>query len=649
VTKFATALSDSFVKGYEGKIPPWSEVGYITFKRTYARMLEDKGRTEEWHETCARVVNGLLEINGQFTKPETEELFDHLFNLRGSTSGRALWQLGSDTVRKIGADSLQNCWLVTCDDLSAFTFTMNQLMLGGGVGFNIEPCYVYALPVVRHNPIVERVESPDCDYIVRDNREGWVELLEKVLDSYFVTGKPLRYYTKCVREKGKLIKSFGGTASGSEILVEGIEKIVAILASRQHYKLRPIDCMDIMNIIGSIVVAGNVRRSSEIAIGDAHDLAFLHAKNWKRGTYPNWRQMSNNTVAADEIVDVPDDYWELFDGCGEPYGLINLKNCRRFGRLADGLDYRPDFLVAGANPCAEITLENHEPCNLAEQFLHRLETQQQWLSVAGLLYKACKTISCVKFSDPVTDEVVKRNRRLGIGVTGYQASKWRGNADAFTTVYRYLEELDQEYSKQLGVSCSRKLTTVKPSGTLSLLPYGCPPGQHAAYSQYLIRRIRFSADDPLVEVCREHGYHVEPLRKVDKTPDMGTMVVSFPMSFPRSVVTADTQSVIDTLEVQKFLQTYWADNSVSATHYFNKKEIPDIKAWLAENYSDHVKTCSFLLYQGHGFDQAPLEPIDKEQYQQLKKSTRPITSFLDDAQRDHLDNLECAGGSCPVK
>ena len=127
------------------------------------------------------------------------------------------------------------------------------------------------------------------------------------------------------------------------------------------------------------------------------------------------------------------------------------------------------------------------------------------------------------------------------------------------------------------------------------------------------------------------------------------MVVSFPVKMPEDAIYEKDVNVVQELEVQKFLQTYWADNSISATHYFKKGELQDIKGWLNENYENSVKTCSFLLSSGHGFAQAPLEAITEEKFAKLMEKTIPITSIVDDKEINHADNLECAGGSCPVK
>lgn len=656
IGNFTEGLSKTFLDTYKDLTPPWGPLGYVIYKRTYSRMIPELRRAEEWNETCARVCQGLIELGGKFTQEELEYLYDSMFHLRGSVSGRALWQLGSDTVKEVGSDSLQNCWHVAVNDLSAFTFTFNQLMLGGGVGFNILPQHVYELPEVNFNPPISRVDNHDCDFIVPDNREGWVKLLELILESFYFTGKPLHYNTTCVRPKGAPIRGFGGTASGPEDLVIGMKSIVKILRRRYQKKLRPIDCTDIMNIIGQVVVAGNVRRSSEIALGDPHDINYLDAKNWGKKQIPNWRQMSNNSIVADRYEDILPQFWDSgytpnLNGEmeGEPYGLVNLNNCRRFGRLIDGSDPMNDPDVCGVNPCAEITLGNKEGCNLAEIFLPNIRSEAEFKRVAAVLFKACKTISNGGFSDPETQAIVSKNHRIGVGLTGYmQAPQFRDPA-VLNRVYESLISVDREYSHLLGVKMSIKRTTMKPSGTLSLLP-GVTPGMHAAIAKYMFRTVRMSANHPLVQVCRDHGYHVEPKLELDGTHNHDTMVVYFPVKTPDEAVLSEDIDVIQELEIQKDLQTYWADNSVSATHYFNIDDVPRIKQWLSENYNDGVKSTSFLLHTGHGFKQAPYTPVTKEQYEAAIEKITPITNVLiEEGWDDYDDGLECEGGHCPVK
>lgn len=641
-------LSKKFIETYKNKVPPWGPVGYIVYKRTYSRFISELGRMEEWYETCERVCNALLNYSNVFTIKEMERLYDFIFNLKGTVSGRALWQLGTITVEKIGADSLQNCWLIKINDIESFCFAFNQLMLGGGVGFNVQPKYVYELPIIKHNVEIKRIENPDCDFIVPDNREGWIELLRKIFQAFYQTGKDFYYSTQLIRSAGKPIRSFGGTASGSEALVIGLDNIVKIIKSRHLSKLRPIDCVDIMNIIGQIVVSGNVRRSSEIAIGDVQDTQFLRAKNWVKNKVPNWRSMSNNSIVCSEYSRLNSIFWESYQGEGEPCGLINLANCRNFGRLIDGYHYRQDPGVIGTNPCGEITLHHKEPCILAEIFLPNLKDINEFKEIATLLFKACKVIINLPFSDPETEAIVKENQRTGISLTGYWQCPWIREAEILDSGYRTLEDFDIDYSGKWGCNRSIKLTTVKPSGTLSLLA-GVTPGIHAAFAQCMIRRIRFSSNDPLVEICRKHNYNVEPQICLDGSHDSKIMVVDFPIKMPPNTITEDQLSIIQKLETQKFIQTYWSDNSISVTHYYRPEELNTIKEWLEKNYNESVKTMTFFLASDHGFAQAPLEKISEERYEEMASRIMPITSIVnDDETMDYYTDLEC-GNHCPVR
>ena len=629
---------------------PFSTVGYITYKRTYARRLDEAditSKTEEFPQTVERVIKATNDQLGcNFTEAEQERLRKYLTELKGTVAGRFLWQLGTDTVGKLGLASLQNCAFTVIDEpVRPFTWAMDLLMLGSGVGYNIQRKNVDKLPEVNINfSAPTRVDSNDADFIVPDSREGWVSLLGKTLKAAFLSVKQptFTYSTVLVRGRGAVIKGFGGTASGPEDLCEGIAKVSTILEKRAGKKLRPIDCLDIMNIIGAIVVAGNVRRSAQIAIGDADDVEYLLAKRWDMGNIPSWRAMSNNSVVCNDIKDLHEYFWDGYEGKGEPYGLINLRLSRKIGRLGD-TNY-PDPDVMGYNPCAEQSLAAYETCCLAEVYLSNIESKKEFIDVCKLLYRINKHSLSLPCHLQETADVVHKNMRMGIGVTGVlQASdvqrSWLNDA------YTELRAFDKEYSAKHGFPESIKLTTVKPSGTLSLLP-GVTSGCHPAYSHYMIRRIRIAADHSLVQVCREHGYPVEFQRNFDGTDDHSTMVVSFPFAYPEGTKIAAEMTAIDQLEVVKWLQSEWSDNSVSCTVYYRKEELPEIKKYLAKNYKNNHKSLSFLLHNEHGFKQAPLEEITKEVYDALVASTRLITK-VEDASFE--GDLECAGGVCPVK
>ena len=622
---------------------PWGEVGYATYKRTYARPI--KGRTEEWEETVDRVIQACnKQLKCDFNEKDQQDIKRMMMQLKGTVAGRFLWQLGTKTVDKLGLPSLQNCAFTVVDEpIRPFTWAFEMLMLGSGVGFNIQREHVYQLPKVKKKVVVKHIEDHGADFIVPDSREGWTELLHRVMEASFVTGKGFTYDTSLVRPAGSPIKGFGGTASGPGDLIWGMAEINRILNERSGQRLRPIDCLDIMNIIGKIVVAGNVRRSAQIAIGDHDDIEYLRAKRWDLGGIPNWRAMSNNSVACDDVSTLPEEFWEGYKGNGEPYGLINLTSSRRMGRT--GETKYPDPDVMGYNPCAEQSLAPFETCCLAEIYLPNIETERELKDVATLLYRINKHSLAIKCAVPETEDIVHKNMRMGIGVTGYlQATEEQKSW--LSSVYNHLRAYDKEYSRICGFPTSIKLTTVKPSGTLSLLA-GVTPGAHPGYSQYYIRRIRMATDSELVGVCRDNGYHVEYVRNFDGTEDHSTVVVSFPCSFPENTTFAHDMSAVDQLEVIKRLQEEWSDNSVSVTIYYRKEELDEIKAWLEENYVN-VKSVSFLLHNEHGFDQAPMEEITYWKWKEMTESVTPITG-LNQLNMDDIDIADCEGGACPVR
>lgn len=643
---------------YTSKIPddivtPWGMLGYITYKRTYARIKnnvdEDYSETEEFRDSILRVLNACQkQLNINFTNNELKNAYKYLMSLKCSVAGRFLWQLGTDTVDKIGTMSLQNCAFVNIDEpIKPFTWIFDVLMLGTGVGFNIQRENVNKLPpLVDADVYVTRKDTKDADFIVPDSREGWVSLLEKMLEAYFFKGKSFTYSTVLIRTAGSKIKGFGGTASGPEDLVKGLKNIQNVLQKKKGQKLTSVDCLDIINIIATIVVAGNVRRSALVSLGDYDDIEYLKAKNWASGNIPNWRCMSNNSVVCENTNDLPEEFWEGYMGTSEPYGLVNLKLSREIGRIKDGDKY-PDPNVKGYNPCCEISLNNYETCCLSEIYLSNVSSYEELKEIATIVYRICKHSLRLNCHHMDTQNIIHKNSRIGIGITGYMQAT-EEQKSWLEPLYDYIREYDNDYSTKNNFPKSIKLTTVKPSGTLSLLA-GVTSGCHPAIYQYFIRRIRIASANPLIELCKKNGYKTEYQKNFDGTDDKNTIVVEFPCCYPLGSKLAKDMSAIDQLKVVKELQTVWSDNSVSCTIYYRLNEIDEIKKWLAENFRYNVKTCSFLLHNEHGFVQAPFEEISKEKYDDLVSKVAPITNgkILYEEQPDMSG--ECASGVCPIR
>jgi ribonucleotide reductase alpha subunit len=640
-------ISDEIIEQYADKMPPWgfNGLGEIVYLRTYSRPRPDLGRNEIWPETLQRVLNGAIDIGVPYTQYQLEALFDHMFNLRCSLSGRALWQLGTQTVGIFGGTSLNNCYFTNIECVEDFELLFDYLMLGGGVGYSVERAKIHDLPKIKPAVSITHERTNDADIIVPDSRGGWRRLLHSVLKSYCYTGKSFSYSTILIRPEGSELKTFGGTASGPGALIEGIADICGVMDARAGKKLRSIDVLDICNIIGRIVVSGSSRRSAQIAIGDPDDILFLRAKNWNTGKIPAWRSQSNNSIYADTFEQVMPEVWKGYDGSGEPYGFINRKLAQTMGRTGEP---NPDPTIEGFNPCAEIGLGDGESCNLATLFLPNIQSFAQASEISELLYLCQKHITTMQYPYEKTTKIVQKNARLGQSITGVlQATP--DQVSWLSDLYDNLVYLDEEYSETHNLPVSVRLTTVQPSGTLSLLP-GVTPGIHPAYAEYYIRRVRFNSSDPLVEACRKRGYNVVPDMRLDGRVDHTQWVVEFPAMSPKGSILAKDMTAVEQLEWVERMQTKWADNAVSVTVYYRKEELPAIKEWLAINYEAAIKSVSFLLHSDHNFALPPYEEITKETYDQLIKKINFEYKILPRSVGPIIeDDGACSTGVCPVR
>ena len=640
-----SVFTPEFLSSYSQKQTPWGfgGLGEVVYLRTYSRRIEELGRNETWTESIVRAIDGAIEIGAPLTQEQAEKLFDHMFYLRCSLSGRALWQLGTPLVKQFSGTSLNNCYFTNIEAVEDIELLIDYLMLGGGVGFSVERSKIHELPKIKPNVTITHERSNDADIIVPDSRTGWRRLLHSVLKSYFDTGKSFSYSTILVREFGAPLKTFGGTASGPGALIDGIEDICKVMKNREGKKLRSIDVLDICNIIGKIVVSGSSRRSAQIAIGDPDDVLFIRAKNWSTGNVPAYRANSNNSIYADHFDEILPELWKGYDGSGEPYGLVNRRLARSYGRLGER---KVDNTIEGFNPCAEIGLGDGESCNLSTLFLPNIESYEQFCEVSELLYMVQKSITRMNYPYDKTTDIVRKNARLGQSITGILQCT-EEQVSWLSPAYKKLEALDKEYSKEHGFPTSVRLTTVQPSGTLSLLP-GVTPGIHPAFAPYYTRRVRFGAADALVDACRKRGYKVQWDIGIDGREDHTRYVVEFPCQSPTGSVLASEMTAIQQLEWVKKMQTEWADNAVSVTVYYRKEELSSIKEWLTANYDSSVKSVSFLLHADHNFPLPPYEEITKEQYEK-SVSKIDFTIPLQSATGGMLDLDDCSTGACPVR
>jgi ribonucleoside-triphosphate reductase (thioredoxin) len=644
-------LSEAFIEPYKTREVPWGPLGYVTFKRTYARRLSEfetgvEG-TEEWWQTCRRVIDAMfdmqkqhvyhlgLEWNDSKAQSTAKDAYDRLFNLKWTPPGRGLWMMGTKFVEERTAAGLFNCAFRSTRDIATkggylFAWMMDALMVGIGVGFDTEGAGTITIKEPKYT---------NDTLVIDDSREGWVDSVHILLDGFFLGGKVPRFDYSAIRGAGEPIRGFGGTSSGHGPLLELHENLSALFSDKIGDTITSVDIVDTENLIGRCVVAGNVRRSAALAMGAYDDRDYLQMKNDQEKLYHH-RWGSNNSFNAVVGMDYT---WhaEQSQKNGEP-GYIWLNNARTRGRFKDPKRY-DDINVAGFNPCVEQQLEDAELCCLVETFPAKHEDYEDYAKTLKIAYLYGKTITLSNTHWPETNAKMLKNRRIGLSQSGVvQAFNKFGRREVYkwcNAAYKYIKQLDDEYSNWLCIPKSVRMTSIKPSGTVSLLN-GSTPGIHFPESEYYIRRIRFGSDSQLLDSLANAGYNIE----VDKySPN--TMCVEFPVHEPYFKKSKKDISVWEQLEIAAQYQYYWADNSVSITVTFKPEEAKDIKSAL-EMYESRLKAVSFLRYEETGYEQAPYEPITKEQFDEMTAKITPVQRF--DTNEGGAGSKFCTNDYCEI-
>jgi adenosylcobalamin-dependent ribonucleoside-triphosphate reductase len=525
--------------------------------------------------------------------------------------GRGLWAMGTPITEEKGLyAALNNCAFVSTktikeDYSKPFCFLMDASMLGVGVGFDTKGAGKIVIKGVNR----DRNEEI---YMIPDTREGWVESLRLLLESYFLGTSPIEFDYNQIRALGEPIKGFGGVSSGPEPLKEIHNDIRNVLEDNSGEPISITTIVDIMNLIGKCVVAGNVRRTAEIVFGDPDSEEYLDLKNYKVNPHREiFGWTSNNSIFAELGMDYTEAAERIVDN-GEP-GFAWLENMRHYSRMKNGGDNK-DHRVAGGNPCLEQSLESYELCCLVETFPNNhdsLEDYQRTLKYA-YLYAKSVTLGRTHWSD--TNRVMLRNRRIGCSVSGVAQFITNRGLDELRnwleSGYDTIQEWDKMYSDWFAIPRSIKTTSVKPSGTVSLLA-GATPGLHYPESRFYIRRVRLSKQSELIEPLKKANYTIEPAFGSEDT----TMVVEVPVDVGEGIRTASELSLWEQFSLAAFMQRHWADNQVSCTVTFDPEAEADEIAPALNYFQYHLKGISLLPRHDYGaYKQMPYEAIDEKTY-----------------------------------
>lgn len=675
----------------------WGSSGEIVYNRTYSRPKPD-GTHEIWPETVARVVGGnvgLIEKGSDFT--EASQLYELIRNFAIIPAGRQLWASGVK-----GRQFLFNCHVSGWGDKLSdhFAFTFMRLMEGGGVGANYSAKHVCQYGDIDVAPQVHIVCDPmhrdyealrdagllsdhfSSDYQgayfeVEDSREGWAAALVELVDTAYSLGaasEVLVYDVSRVRCKGSRIKTFGGTASGPVPLAEMLHSVSQTLRDAYEWPgyLPGLAAMEIDHAIAQCVVSGGNRRSARMSIMHWNDPLIHQFIGCKADTGKHWT--TNISVEVDE------EFFEALAGRSGSYDAIKarviIENVAN-GMLKNG---EPGLWnsalsnvgevnrVHSTNPCGEIALEEWENCNLGhinlDYFAPKVKGDRFDLTgaceAARLMTRMLIRSTWGDVTDSKQAEVLAKNRRIGVGIFGYQAmcvkmgvsftESWHDDRviAILSTLHMVVRDEARKYASELRIPEPIKVTTVAPTGSIAKLP-GTTEGIHSIYARYFIRRIRFSTIKP--EEVKQFdelvalGYEWEP-----DLVAANTVVVSIPtkerlvgeveaMGYPAGLVeSADEISLKDMLYVQAMVQDVWADNAVSFT-----VNIPEGK-YTAEELATELeyflpRLKGTTVFPDKSRPQSPYERITAAQYEALT-GPKEVNESYDE---------NCASGACPIK
>jgi len=619
----------------------------------YARWIEEKNRRETWVETVERYINFMkdhLVLNYGYSPNAKifDEVTDAILNHRIMPSMRALMTAGPALERDHIA--AYNCSFIAVDSLRAFDEAMYVLMNGTGVGFSVESKFVDCLPVIS-----ESFNQTATTIVVEDSKLGWAKALKELI-ALLSQGQIPQWDMSKVRPAGARLKTFGGRASGPGPLGALFTFTVDTFKNAAGRRLKPIEAHDLMCKVGEVVVVGGVRRSALISLSNLDDFEMAKAKSGSWWETQAQRSLANNSAVYNTKPNTAQflrEWRNLYESKSGERGIYNMDSVRKhvesFGR-------RDASLVSGTNPCGEIILRPNEFCNLTEVVISAEDTREDLMEkvrLATILGTWQSTLTNFKYIRKTWKDNCEEERLLGVSLTGIYGNKITSTAgkaleQLLTDMRLESVRINDNEAKKLNINPSVSITCVKPSGTVSQL-VGVSSGIHPWYSEYYIRSVRGSNNDPLTQFLKDSGIPNEPdVMKPDETT-----VFYFPQKAPKNATITKDLTAIDHLEMWKIYRTYWTEHNPSVTVNVHEDEWLRVGAWVFDNF-DSIGGISFLPASEHTYKQAPYQEISKDEYEEwVKKSPSNIQwEMLPLYEKEDgttgTQELSCVAGECEI-
>ena len=619
----------------------------------YARWIEEKNRRETWTETVERYINFMkdhLILNYGYSPNAKifDEVKDAILNHRIMPSMRALMTAGPALERDHIA--AYNCSFIAVDSLRAFDEAMYVLMNGTGVGFSVESKYLEELPV-----IAESFNQTATTIVVEDSKLGWAKAFKELI-ALLSQGQIPQWDMSKVRPAGARLKTFGGRASGPGPLSALFTFTTDIFRNAAGRRLKPIEAHDLMCKVGEVVVVGGVRRSALISLSNLDDFEMAKAKSGSWWETQPQRSLANNSAVYNTKPNTAQflrEWRNLYESKSGERGIYNMDSVRKhvesFGR-------RDTTQLAGTNPCGEIILRTNEFCNLTEVVISAEDTREDLMEkvrLATILGTWQSTLTNFKYLRKTWKDNCEEERLLGVSLTGIYGNKITSTAgkaleQLLTDMRLESVKINDNEAKKLNINPSVSITCVKPSGTVSQL-VGVSSGIHPWYSDYYIRSVRGSNNDPLTQFLKDSGIPNEPdIMKPDETT-----VFYFPQKAPKNATVTKDLTAIDHLEMWKTYRTYWTEHNPSVTINVHEDEWLKVGAWVFDNF-DSIGGISFLPASEHTYKQAPYQEISKDEYEEwVKKSPSAIqwemlSIYETEDGTTGTQELSCVAGQCEI-
>ena len=624
---------------------------YIHTSR-YARWLPEKGRREIWGETVDRYIeffeNHIKENTKGSIKSIKGEIRDAIFNMGAMPSMRSLMTAGPALERENIAG--YNCAFVAVDSPRAFDESLYVLMNGTGVGFTVETFQIEKMPL-----IAEEFFETDTTIVVADSKLGWAKALKELVAMLY-TGQIPNIDTSHVRPAGAPLKVFGGRASGPEPLLETFDAFVNFFKAAAGRRLNSLECHDLMCWVASCVVVGGVRRAALISLSDLTDERMRYAKVGQWYTTEKHRSFSNNSAVYKETPDIGifmAEWLSLYKSKSGERGIVNREALKNKVLENERRDADHDF---GVNPCGEIILRPKGFCNLSEVVCRSTDTMadlERKVRIATIIGTLQSTLTKFKYLSSAWTKNAEEERLLGVSLTGIQDNKItngkiKGLAGTLDILKQIAIDTNKEWAAKLGIPQSTAITTVKPSGTVSVL-VDSASGIHSRYAPYYIRTVRADKKDPVSKVMIDFGVPVED----DVIAPDHNHVFSFPVKAPKDSIVTEDRTALEQLEIWLTYRRHWCEHNPSVTISVKEHEWIEVGAWVYKHF-DEIGGISFLPFADHIYKQAPFIPITKKEYDEhnskMPKELEWIAlgAYEQSDQTTASQTLACTSGACEI-